>query len=104
MRIRSGFVSNSSSSSFVVFAQKKDIDKALSEIVDPKMRKWIREKFVSCGDKVNFEGKQYIRKVGIWTNEEMPRWEGEDFCEEDCFETARTFFNRIGPVSTIEGY
>jgi hypothetical protein len=104
MKTRSGFVSNSSSSSFVVFATKKDIEQALSEITDSKFRKWIREEFVSYGDKVRFNKKEYIRKVGMWTNENWPIDEDNNVSEEDCWAIAKQFFGRIGPVSKIEEY
>lgn len=104
MKIRNGFVSNSSSSSFVVFATQKDIDAALKEVVNPEIRKWIKQTFISYGQKVRFNGKEYIRKVGSWTNEDMPGWERDDFDEIGVFYVTETFFHRIGPVSIINPY
>lgn len=102
MKIRTGFVSNSSSSSFVVFATEKQIDEALKKI-DKKYRSWIETRFTKHSVKVKFEGKEYLRKLGDYNTDDMP----SEFCDDDedidNFNTAiDKFFDDIGPVSCID--
>ena len=61
MKIRNGFVSNSSSSSFVVMSDKETIKQALS-FLTPKQRKFIKDEILGIADreKVMVDGKQYI--------------------------------------------
>lgn len=101
MKIRSGFVSNSSSSSFVVFATKEQIDEALSK-VDKKFKGMIKKTFVTGSKKIKFKDEIYLRNLGTFYSEDL--YGEEDFDEEAFMSESLDFFKNIGPVSSFDEY
>lgn len=77
MKIRDGFVSNSSTSSFVIMCKKDDWNKALSEIGKEN------KKFVDClfgrGGTTDFYGEEYVFVTTTSSTEER----FYDLMEED---------------------
>jgi len=73
MKTRQGFVSNSSSSSFVMLSTKENIKQAL-DILSPKERKFIKEQFVTNGsrEKVLVDGKEYELRFGTYYTDDWP--------------------------------
>lgn len=76
MKTRSGFVSNSSSSSFVIIRKEEDHNKAIKKL-HPYYQKWIKEK-LRFADKQKFAGHDILISVlHVSSEDEQPiSWEG----------------------------
>ena len=91
MKIRNGFVSNSSSSSYVIVCSEKAHKKAL-EALHPYYQKWLENLHA---EKQKFAGLSVrVVNVTFYTEDEEPmEWDGEypkgamvwdgDYCEDD---------------------
>lgn len=103
MKIRNGFVSNSSSSSFVVIATKEKINEALN-LVTEKYRKFIRSTFVSGRSKFTWNGIEYLKKFDTYYTDNLFEYFKEDVSEEEMWEQIRIFFDALGEPSEIHEY
>ena len=101
MKIRSGFVSNSSSSSFVILAKDEDIKNALN-VLKPAEKKFIKNQFLLDGTKVLVENIEYKLCHGSYYTD---NWDiGEDEDEEDRWNTIKVFSKLVKPICIIVEY
>lgn len=102
MKIRNGFISNSSSTSFVIFATKKQIDEAFKKI-DKKYRAWVKSTFIRpiLIEKIKFESKEYLRCAGLYDYNQAPVDWTKDEDIEGVIDTVEQFFQDIGPISFL---
>ena len=87
MKTRTGFVSNSSSSSFVVIVTKEQIKNALETVektFGEEWRSFINNTFLNYSETVKFEGKDFVRSLGTYYTDgmEFPSDEG-DYGEQE---------------------
>ena len=108
MKTRSGFVSNSSSSSFVVFALPTQIQNALIQLDKEMGAGWgdfISTTFFQDGTPIDFNGSEYMRYLGVsytdsweWPRN-IPQPEDGYDSEELHRNAVLRFFELVGPVS-----
>ena len=108
MKTRSGFVSNSSSSSFVICAPSSQIQNALVQLDEELGAGWgdfISSTFFRDGTPIDFNGSEYIRYLGIsytdswdWPRS-IPQPEDGYDSEELQRKAVLRFFELTGPVS-----
>ena len=113
MKTRNGFVSNSSSSSFVILSTKESLKAAL-DTLDPKARKFIKSQFVMSGDKKNvtIDDKKYELRTGVYYNDEWPiecdcdskKCRCGAMTEEEIFENIKLFEKLVKPICFISEY
>ena len=108
MKIRQGFVSNSSSSSFVVSCPVTIAKKAL-KLVDPKIRDHMKDWFLRDENIVNNKGVKWYSSGGLFESDETygvmcdaPVSGGKD--EQLAFDEIGKFFAALGPLSHFDGY
>ena len=106
MKIRHGFVSNSSSSSFVVCVDVDTAKKALG-VVNPTIRKQMREWFLDPAEVVMLKTKKWYSFGGIFESEETygildDNTDGDN--EDLAFEEIHKFFASLGPLSHFNHY
>lgn len=78
MKIRNGFVSNSSSSSFVVLTTKENIKEALDKL-PKKIKKFMKDTFICSPTHVEVDGKKYLLYSGTYYTDD---WSSELNIEE----------------------
>lgn len=116
MKIRNRFVSNSSSSSFVILSTKENIKQAL-DLLPPKAKKFIKESFVMSGERetVLVDGKQYELRFGTYFTDDWPidecECENPEKCkckyfmsEEEIFDNIKLFERNVKPLCFIKEY
>jgi len=81
MKIRSGFVSNSSSSSFILIASKELVEKTLEKMDEKETTAVI----LSCGEKINLFGKECIFFETFYDNGGYSNW--DDFAIKEEFDS-----------------
>lgn len=69
MKIRNGFVSNSSSSSFVILATKDKVKEVLNGFTT-KERKFIKN-VLPPSEKIKFNGKQYVEYLEMYETDSL---------------------------------
>lgn len=109
MKTRSGFVSNSSSSSFVILAKDEDIKKVLSS-QPPYIRKFLKSEFFNGGKKKTVGNETYRL---IWGEYHTDNWYDEYIDdvdpskfqnEDDIWSVIRVINKTLTPICEIEEY
>ena len=104
MKIRNGFVSNSSSSSFVISTSKKIAMKALDKVC-PKIRPHMKEWFIDNMRTIDYNGQEWISAGGLFSSDETYGILADDNEDESlAFREINIFFDNLGPFSYFEGY
>lgn len=112
MKTRSGFVSNSSSSSFVILAKDEDIKKVLSS-QPPYIRKFLKSEFFNGGKKKIVGNETYRLIQGTYYTDEWYSKYIDDSGnpsttkfqdEEDVWSVIRSVNKTLTPICEIQEY
>ena len=105
MKIRTGFVSNSSSSSFVFITTKEAFDEVFAKITEPPIQQMINKVFTftdAFGKKLAMHGSLDIQSFGFWDDEleEM----GNELSCEDPSEILYSFIKDLKDIAGKDNY
>jgi hypothetical protein len=113
MKNRNCFVSNSSSSSFVIISTKENIKESLDKL-PKKVKKFIKDTFINSSRKVDIDGKEYLLYMGEYYTDDWPVYEctcgEEDYekckClkENELWDCIKSFTNNVKPLAIIDQY
>ena len=111
MKTRSGYVSNSSSSSFVILAKDEDIKQSLS-VLPAKTKKFIKNEILINGKKVIVGKATYKLYFGTYYTDNWCEYMSQDGTssltefdsEEEIWSELKTFERLVKPICMIEEY